>query len=152
MIASECHDDSNSSTMSASYDDEVLQYFNECDHLYEDESVPVMSSSPNNWKATVALSSNNANAQAQACIDNSDNSDVLILSTTTAVNGRRICHKSGRTGSLRRSGVITKASARILELPRDVAFDSSCDSSVDEENDDHHCLHAECREEFPCLE
>ena len=152
VIASECYDDSNSTTMTASYDDEILRYSNECDHLYEELSSPALSYSPNNWKCTVALSSNIADAQAQACIKNSDNSDALILSTTTTVHGRRVCHKSGCTGSLRRSGVITKASARILELPRDVAFDSSCDSSVDEENDDHHCLHAECREEFPCLE
>ncbi len=148
VITSECHDDSNSTTMSASYD-EILRYSNsrndEYDHLHEEESILAMSYSPKFWKYMFYRNSNNANVQA--CINNSDNSVALKLSTTTTIDERSVCHARGR--SLRRSGVITKTSARILELPRDVEFDSSCDSSTDEEGDDHHCWGGECQQEFP---
>lgn len=140
-------DDSNSTTtqsMSASCD-EIYQYSiinnknNEL-HINEVESVSTMTHSPKNWNSTVMLSSNNTIGSTVSNYDNRDTFGFVrpAPSTTMAVDRRNHFNVTCCRVRTRRSSKISKTSARILDLPRDAEFDSSCDSSIDEEGDAYH--------------
>jgi hypothetical protein len=133
VIVEDYHDSKSTSTTtqstSASYDD-ILQYAYssdyEDDHMNAAESISAASCSPKNWKSTVTSSGGRKN--------NSKISNFEVVqptpNTTSTITSNR--YSNVRCRSARRNGKISKASARILELPRDVEFDSSCDSSIDD--------------------
>ena len=141
LIRKDCHDsESTSATIqstSASYD-EILYYSYSSSYedyqTYEVETVSTVSYSPKSWKSTVEFSGNHPSTPKKCNV--SDTLDVVQSTETRTSTIEAVRHHSLRSQSVRRRGRISKASARILELPRDVEFDSSCDSSIDEDNHD----------------
>jgi hypothetical protein len=91
------------------------------------ESISTASNLPKNCKNTALTKEIDYDTST---IDNVQ----LTTIATTAANGngfRNVRRYRNLCG-----GKITKASARILQLPRDIAFDSSCDSSMDDDGHD----------------
>ena len=122
VVADDYRDSKSTSTTTqstyASYD-EVFRYSHtscyEDDHMYEKESVPTVSYSPKSWRSAFELSNNNVNYSGSDTIND---------------EGKMHCDASYR--GARQRGKISKVSTRILELPREVAFNSSFDNSIDE--------------------
>lgn len=125
VIAEDYHNSKSTSTTtqstSASYDD-MLQYSYssdyEDDHMHAVESISTASYSPKNWKSTVIGRSTNVTApDGRKHYSNISNFELVqpTPNTTSKITGNR--YSNVRCRSVRRNGKISKASARILELP-----------------------------------
>lgn len=130
---------SSTQSTSASYDD-IFRYAyngnNEEDQVHELETISTVSYVPKNQSSTVELSSANfsTKGKAKSYTDrgtiNSVQSTAISMTRTDGMKYRNV-----RSCSELRSSKLLRVSAKVLKLPRDIEFDSSCNSSIDE--DDH---------------